>query len=338
MNDKITVAIGVVEFFSKNDKQEYVSFEAITTAITLLFSLLTVRETYFIAAENHKMDTAILSKQVQRAIDVMQAWPDKYINRRVDYLSVEIEQKYSGRADPLGGGRQKHPTGWYTLHDSAPDPATGNFEGFRVNYFPNRLAEVKKRFQQSKLATEILPKLLANWAALKATALVSEAFPLPAASPHTWLRLSSLSSPSMNLDVANDPNGVSNDAQLQLTRQGNYSGQFWHVRPSDTSPGRWNLCSLFLGRGMCLDVYGNNKTLPHLTTAGNYSGQQWQLIKKPLHHAWSFSNAYSGDDMVLSTVTNPDGSIKLTVESRDDEKMAQMWVVTAIRPITEPGY
>ena len=49
---------------------------------------------------------------------------------------------------------------------------------------------------------------------------------------------------------------------------------------------------------MCLDVYGDDKTRPHLAPAGNYSGQQWQVASAG-DGIWKLTNSYSGPEMAL---------------------------------------
>lgn len=85
--------------------------------------------------------------------------------------------------------------------------------------------------------------------------------------------------PGMALDVLNDGN-QQRDGKLQMAAEGNFSGQHWQLRPSKTNPETYSLCTLWLGANKWLDVYGDDKTRPHLATAGNYSGQQWHVASQ----------------------------------------------------------
>ena len=87
-----------------------------------------------------------------------------------------------------------------------------------------------------------------------------------------WYKIKNPAKPGMALDVVNDGN-QERDGKLQMAAEGNFSGQYWQLRPSKISPGAYNLCTMWLGTKMFLDVYGDDKTRPHLATAGNYSGQ-----------------------------------------------------------------
>ena len=84
---------------------------------------------------------------------------------------------------------------------------------------------------------------------------------------------------------------------------------------------------------MCLDVYGDDKTRPHLAPAGNYSGQQWQLIKRN-DVSWSLTNSYSGPDLFLDV--NPSGQLYLS--GREEESKTQRFLFLFLRKITEQGF
>lgn len=327
---------GLVDYFA--GEKQYATLSALLAANTLRITLLTVLEAYFIAKEGKKSNTNVLSGAIQKTINILQAWPEHYINDRATSLTYEIEQKYSGAADSFGRGRDKHPTGWYILHDSAPDPATGSLEGLRFHHhFPNKVEEVKKRYYDSQLAKTILPDLWNQWSALKALVLAGESLPLPPQPPvdtKTWFRLKSLASPSTSIDVVNDSTKTATDAQLQLAPEGNFSGQFWRFRPSKIVPGQWSLSTMFLGKDMCLDVYGDDKTRPHLAAAGNFSGQQWQLFDRK-NGAWSLWNGYSGPDMFLTARSEPGGWLRLAVDARDGNNSSQKWALSPIQPIAE---
>ncbi len=77
------------------------------------------------------------------------------------------------------------------------------------------------------------------------------------------------------LDIIND--GDNN--QLTMADCGNYSGQFWSIRPSGNG-GFYRLQTQFTGNKKCLDIIndGDNNQLT-MADCGNYSGQFWKISK-----------------------------------------------------------
>jgi len=114
--------------------------------------------------------------------------------------------------------------------------------------------------------------------------------------------------------------------------EGNFSGQHWQIRPSTTNPGAYNLCTMWLGKDMCLDVYGDDKTRPHLATAGAYSGQQWH-IESQGNGTWKFTNLYSG---AVALAADASGSGLYLGDSLASP--AAQWTLQLGRPITEIGF
>lgn len=133
------------------------------------------------------------------------------------------------------------------------------------------------------------------------------------------------------LDVQNDGRG-SRDGTIQMAREGNFSGQHWQIKPRPD--GSYALCTMFLGAGMQLDVYGNDKALPHLAPAGNYSGQYWQ-IKPWGNGTFYLSNAYSGPELYLDTM---EGGPRVAMNAANIGRPTQGWTITPIRAITETGF
>jgi hypothetical protein len=119
-----------------------------------------------------------------------------------------------------------------------------------------------------------------------------------APNPNTWYRLTNAYlGTSTALDVENDGSG-NREGLLKMAPSGNYSGQYWRFLrlPSGT----FKLYTMFLGENRVLDVYGDNKTKPHLATKGNYSGQEW-TVGSWGDGTWKLSNAYSGPELHLDT-------------------------------------
>ncbi|KAJ5464465.1 uncharacterized protein N7458_000151 [Penicillium daleae] len=147
----------------------------------------------------------------------------------------------------------------------------------------------------------------------------------------SWYKIKSPEKPGSALDVVNNGN-QQRDGTLQMAAEGNVSGQYWQLRPSKTTSGQYNLCTMWLGTGMSLDVYGNDKTRPHLAASGNYSGQQWH-VDKQTNGTWKLSNSYSG---TLALAADASGS---ELHLRDPQSLPTPgWNLQLIRPITEAGF
>ncbi|PTB64794.1 carbohydrate-binding module family 13 protein [Trichoderma citrinoviride] len=146
-----------------------------------------------------------------------------------------------------------------------------------------------------------------------------------------WYRIKNPAKPGMAIDVVNDGN-QQQDGQVQMAAEGNFSGQHWQLRPSRTDPGAYNLCNMWLGANKCLDVYGNDKTKPHVATAGNYSGQQWR-VEEQGYGTWKLSNSYSGPLVLLADASGGGVSLK-------DAQVSSpaMWTLQPIKSITETGF
>ncbi|CAG5188964.1 uncharacterized protein ALTATR162_LOCUS12070 [Alternaria atra] len=147
----------------------------------------------------------------------------------------------------------------------------------------------------------------------------------------SWYKIKNTAKPGLALDVVNDGN-QQHDGRLQTSTEGNLSGQYWQLRPSKTSHGAYNLCTMWLGTNMLLDVYGDDKTRPHLAKAGAYSGQQWH-IESQGNGTWKLTNSYSG---TLVLAADADGS---ELHLRDPRTSpASQWTLQIVRPITENGF
>ncbi|KAK3623570.1 hypothetical protein LTR56_021533 [Elasticomyces elasticus] len=155
--------------------------------------------------------------------------------------------------------------------------------------------------------------------------------------PHSWYklwnegRLKNEAGNPMALDVMNDGN-QQRDGKIQMATAGDFSGQYWQFRPSKIIPGTYNICCMWLGTSMALDVYGNDKTLPHLAVTGAFSGQQWHV--ESLAGGYStLTNEYSS---TLILATDVDGT---GIYMKDPPvSAASHWVLQKVRPITENGF
>lgn len=149
-----------------------------------------------------------------------------------------------------------------------------------------------------------------------------------------WYKIRNASRPGMALDVVNDGNQEI-DAKLQMAADGNFSGQFWQIRPSTTNPGRFNLCTMWLTPRKSLDVYGNDKTTPHLTASGNFTGQQWRLEERA-GGTWRLTNIFSGD-LTLAVDASGNGLHLVAPQTAEGDGRAS-WVLDRVRTISENGF
>ena len=115
----------------------------------------------------------------------------------------------------------------------------------------------------------------------------------------TWYRLTNLwTGEALSLDVVND-NGRNSSGTLQMAATGDSTSQQWRFQPNPAgSKTTYALSTIFLGEGRRLDVYGNDKTTPHLAHAGDYSGQIWTMTSWG-DGTYMLTNEYSGSDLHL---------------------------------------
>jgi hypothetical protein len=180
------------------------------------------------------------------------------------------------------------------------------------------------------MKTRTIPQAVRDLEALKAKAL-SEVTKPDEGFDKYWYRLKNFVPPYLVIDVINDGAGSKN-GQIHMVPEGDFTGQYWRLRRSTTSPGYWNLCTMFLGTSMCLDVYGDDKTRPHLAPAGNYSGQQWK-VESWGDGSWKLTNAYSGPAMMLDVKS---GTQEVYM-SDGDRGQSQHWGLWGLQPVTELG-
>jgi hypothetical protein len=91
--------------------------------------------------------------------------------------------------------------------------------------------------------------------------------------PNMWYKLTNnCCGTSDPLDIVNDAGHHSSGA-LKMAAWGpdprGHSGQHWQFRPHPDNDGTYKLCTMFLGTVKCFDVYGDDKTMPHLADEGN---------------------------------------------------------------------
>ncbi|EFY84485.1 hypothetical protein J3459_008307 [Metarhizium acridum] len=143
---------------------------------------------------------------------------------------------------------------------------------------------------------------------------------------NTWYRLTNTYlGYSQSLDVEND-NGANSSGTLMMAASGSYSGQYWQLIPQ--SPGVYKLRTEFLGPDRVLDVWGDDKTKPHLAEEGNYSGQLW-TIESWGDGTWKLTNSYSGPDLHLDTYSDTHEPFL-----GDGDHTGQHWNINAIESIS----
>jgi len=148
--------------------------------------------------------------------------------------------------------------------------------------------------------------------------------------PKMWYRLTNTFQ-GYALDVVNDGAGNA-EGLVQMSRIGNFSGQFWQIVANGA--GTYALRTLFLGPNRQLDVYGNDKTKPHLAVAGPYSGQIWTILTWG-DGTWHLENLYSGPNLYLDSM---EGGTRVAMNQSNVGRPTERWTTTPIRPITEPGF
>ncbi|KAI9762307.1 MAG: hypothetical protein M4579_000455 [Chaenotheca gracillima] len=357
LHERINSLNDAIKYFREDAPGDYGTYGALATSYTLLYIFLTVDEMYYVAVNSSKSGSTQISRAIIAGIQAINAWPARYYTERASHMKVEIEQKYKGGGGILGSPGVKRPTGWYILHDTATDPAVPSFEGQRFFHkFPNAVTEVTQAYPKSTLAITELPALLVKWGDLynKARqtekepltlALVPKIVELPRPPPPDsdvfestrWYRFKNFSPPFLAIDVINDPSTIESDAQLHLVKEQDVSGQYWQIRRSPTSHGSFNLCTLFLGTKMSLDVYGDDNTRPHLAPTADVPGQQWQLSSAG-DGTWRLTNSFSGPDLWLDVKVQDDGSATLLLRDKQETSVTQKWLPWGLRLITEDGF
>lgn len=150
-------------YFARDTPGDYGTYVALVAAHTVKHGFLTILETCLIAQNKRKSGTAVISTAIAAGIKDIKAWPYSYFKERATHVEVEIETKYSGGGGITGAPGQKHPTGWYTVHDSAKDLAVGTFDGERFYHlFPNTVRMVTDRYHNLQVAKKSIPDALSK--------------------------------------------------------------------------------------------------------------------------------------------------------------------------------
>lgn len=151
---------------------------------------------------------------------------------------------------------------------------------------------------------------------------------------NTWYKFNNKERTSLALDVVNDGNQL-RDGRLKVAARGNYSGQYWQLRPADLTLATYTLCTMWLGSGMCLETSVINEVIrPRLAAA--------QLCTTPLERQWYIDFEADGTcrlrnakSMELLTV---DTSGKYLTMTDDQESPSCKWALQRAGPIRESGF
>jgi len=157
--------------------------------------------------------------------------------------------------------------------------------------------------------------------------------------PNMWYKLTNnFLGPFTALDIVNDA-GSNSSGKLKMASFGpqGHTGQHWQFRPHPDNDGTYKLVTWFLGTSKALDVYGDDKSQPHLADDGNYSGQKWSIVPWMSCGTWDGTyklwNTYGGDEMLLDTYSgNHEPFVGVGNHS------GKHWTITPIRPITAVGF
>ena len=132
-------------------------------------------------------------------------------------------------------------------------------------------------------------------------AFIHNAYPFPDPGPFAagWYRLTNaFLTTSRSLDTYSNANNAPFMGQT-----GNYSGQYWNIKPVPGRAGYYRLTNYFLGDGRSLDTYSNGNNVPFMGTTGNYSGQFWKFT--PLSGGYvRMTNSFLGIGRSLDTYSN----------------------------------
>jgi hypothetical protein len=148
----------------------------------------------------------------------------------------------------------------------------------------------------------------------------------------TWYRLTNnYLGPSISLDIVNNA-GSASDGTLQMAATGVYSGQFWQFRPASKDGSTYNLCTMFLGPNMRLDVLPSSSILPHLEPTSSSAGQIWSITAWR-DGTWQLTNAYNGAGLHLDTYSDTHQPFM-----GNEDHTGQHWTISTIGPITNSSF
>jgi hypothetical protein len=96
-------------------------------------------------------------------------------------------------------------------------------------------------------------------------------------------------------------NPSSSDLELRVASKDSSSLSWQFLTAQDAS--KYNICTNYQGTLYCLDILGNDKTIPHLAIPASVTGQQWTAIPEQ-GNTFRLSNDYSGAGYYLDTYSD----------------------------------
>ena len=161
-------------------------------------------------------------------------------------------------------------------------------------------------------------------ARLNTSSLSSESKKFMTLEPGSWYRLANQVH-GCALDVVND-GADCRIGTIEMATVQDVSGQYWQLQSEPN--GFCSLSTLFLGPKRRLDVWGNDKTSPHLADAGHFSGQYWNIEQSGGSNRFKLTNTYSGPSLFLDT-----RSVSNQLYLSDGDRETQYWTFTFIRRV-----
>ncbi|MBC7909816.1 MAG: RICIN domain-containing protein [Pyrinomonadaceae bacterium] len=130
----------------------------------------------------------------------------------------------------------------------------------------------------------------------------------------------------MSLDIVND--GQNND-QLQLSKTGKYTGQYWKITPAGN--GYYRLSTEWRGEGMSLDVIndGQNNDRLILAVTTDASGQYWKITPAG-KGAYRLTTSWQGEGKSLDIVNDGKNNNQLIL-AKTANVTGQHWKITAVK-------
>lgn len=232
--------------------------------------------------------------------DVSIVCPD-VVNQTAQFLSRIFDHKHSGEAE-CGGLAVKAGTIEYLSESNRPNDNNSR-QSIWQSYFGLRITK------PLPTSNEHVPRT--NGAFLS----------------NFWYKIRSSIEPGRSLDVVNDGNQM-RDGKLKVATNGHYSGQYWQLRPSNTTPTTYKLRTMWLGCDMYLTTYNEAGLRPRLAPAGSSAGQDW-LIDRKEDGTYELSVANCSNRVLVSD-ENGNG-----VEMTFDRTSKPGWILQRDKPIEE---
>ena len=202
-----------------------------------------------------------------------------------------------------------------------PFPGTSNKQAFNAISIPNSKAYSG---QDTFVSISNIPSASSS-ITLDITVKAIETRSDGAFDPNKWYRLTNTFA-GHALDVPNDGAGYK-EGLLLMKPIANTDGQKWQIKPN--GEGKYALRTLLLPKRQ-LDVYADDKRIPHLVTIADVSGQKWIIGSwGDAEGTWHLENTYSGKELYLDTL---EGGPKVALNSANVGRPTQRWNIKPFDP------